>query len=449
MAVLLAGLAAIVVGLKLAFGDLAMQIGIITAGVVLLVVGIKDFISNGPSAQNTILILGGAIAIAVGLATAGISVLISVIVAAVAAVAAFTAAILLEKPAIMSVKDAQEALTQAKNDAIAAEQSYANAVDAAENSMLRLQEAEAAAGITGAELFAQVQSGTLDYANMTDAQKEVYKAYLDNEQKQKDLEAATKKLNDAKRAETIASYENQLALAKESGSYEEYKASVIKAFEEGTLSADEARDLLAKSMSEMSDDAQTTFMEDIPDSLKDGLDPHQYESTGTKIKKWFSNVWKDCKKVFSDVGSWVGKIATTAWEGIVTSVKWVINQLIKRAEDAINLPIRAINKAIGALNAVPGVNIGKMTEISFPRLAKGGIVNSATMALIGEQGKEAVVPLENNTQWITKLADEIANRNNTPSRIILNIDGKQLGYATLKSFNNIIEQTGELPLVVI
>ena len=42
--------------------------------------------------------------------------------------------------------------------------------------------------------------------------------------------------------------EKDLALAKESGSYDEYKASVIAAFEEGTLSAEEARELIGKSM---------------------------------------------------------------------------------------------------------------------------------------------------------------------------------------------------------
>lgn len=40
--------------------------------------------------------------------------------------------------------------------------------------------------------------------------------------------------------------------------------------------------------------------------------------------------------------------------------------------------------------------------------AKGGIVNRPTLGLVGEAGKEAIMPLENNTEWITDLARKIA-----------------------------------------
>ena len=42
-----------------------------------------------------------------------------------------------------------------------------------------------------------------------------------------------------------------------------------------------------------------------------------------------------------------------------------------------------------------------------PALAKGGIVNGPTTALIGEDGPEAVIPLVNNTEWITELAERL------------------------------------------
>jgi len=51
------------------------------------------------------------------------------------------------------------------------------------------------------------------------------------------------------------------------------------------------------------------------------------------------------------------------------------------------------------LNKLPGVNIGKISAI--PALAKGGIVNRPTLAMIGEDGPEAVVPLnkKNNPMY--------------------------------------------------
>jgi hypothetical protein len=44
----------------------------------------------------------------------------------------------------------------------------------------------------------------------------------------------------------------------------------------------------------------------------------------------------------------------------------------------------------------------------IPLLAKGGVVDKATTAIIGEDGAEAVMPLEKNTGWIKQLAKEIA-----------------------------------------
>ena len=46
--------------------------------------------------------------------------------------------------------------------------------------------------------------------------------------------------------------------------------------------------------------------------------------------------------------------------------------------------------------------------LSIPKLARGGIVNQPTQAIIGEAGKEAVLPLENNTEWMDTLAQKIA-----------------------------------------
>ena len=458
----LAGLTLVISGIYLAFGKLATSIAVATGGIALIVLGVKDFIKNGPTLKNTILIIGGAIAIAVGLATAGISVLISAIVGAVAAIGAFVASILSEEPAIKTVQEAQEELTAAKQAATDAENTYINAIDSAEASLNKLTEAEARTGLSGEELYKQVQAGTLDYANMTDAQREVYKAYLDNEQKQRDLEESTRALNEAKKAETIASYENQLALAKESGDYESFKKSVVDAFNNGMLSADEARDLIGKSMSEMSDDSQKTFMQDIPSDIKNGLDPSKYETTGKKIKDWFGNLWGKIKngasdawnwvkEKFSDFGEWFRNMGKKAGEAVGSAFKSVINWVLEKVEDTINLPIRGINKAIGIINKIPGVDIGLIGEIRIPRLAKGGIATVPTLAEIGERGPEAVLPLSGpqSQAWMNTLSDMIAQKsgsNSKPTKVVLQIGERELGWATIGAINGITEQTGTLQL---
>jgi hypothetical protein len=83
----------------------------------------------------------------------------------------------------------------------------------------------------------------------------------------------------------------------------------------------------------------------------------------------------------------------------------------------------------------------------IPKLAKGGIVDGATLAMIGEQGKEAVVPLENNTEWLDKLAAKInGTANNKPARIVLNVDGKTFAQTSINTINDLTRQTGSLKL---
>jgi hypothetical protein len=61
------------------------------------------------------------------------------------------------------------------------------------------------------------------------------------------------------------------------------------------------------------------------------------------------------------------------------------------------------------MNKLPNVNAGKISPISLPRLAKGGIVDRPTLAEVGEHGQEAIIPLENNKGWIKQVAAEISN----------------------------------------
>lgn len=109
--------------------------------------------------------------------------------------------------------------------------------------------------------------------------------------------------------------------------------------------------------------------------------------------------------------------------------------------------VKAINSAITTINKIPKVNIPKL-----PYLATGGITTGPTTAVIGEAGREAVLPLENNTGWMDALADKIAARggnNNAPTKIVLTVDGKQLGWATIDNINSITKQTGSLPLQLV
>lgn len=184
------------------------------------------------------------------------------------------------------------------------------------------------------------------------------------------------------------------------------------------------------------------------------------DNTVKAVKGFFAKLWEDIKNIFSGVGTFFTNvfsgivsvfknIGKTVADTISGAVKGAINKVLSTAANIINGFISAINFAIGVINAIPGVSIKTLSKLEVPKLAKGGIVGSATLAQIGEAGKEAVLPLENNTQWMDVLADKIASRNGAPSKIVLQLDGKELGWANINSINQITKQTGELQLAII
>lgn len=88
------------------------------------------------------------------------------------------------------------------------------------------------------------------------------------------------------------------------------------------------------------------------------------------------------------------------------------------------------------LGAIASAVLMGLTGIPIPMLAKGGIVPHATTAIIGERGREAVLPLENHTEWMDELADKIAARNSQNSSgnttVVLEIDGREFGHAVIE-----------------
>ncbi len=66
--------------------------------------------------------------------------------------------------------------------------------------------------------------------------------------------------------------------------------------------------------------------------------------------------------------------------------------------------------------ATAGVQTANINAQQYtPMLATGGVVDTPTRAIIGEDGAEAVVPLERNTRWIDGLAHSINEKLTTPN----------------------------------
>lgn len=125
------------------------------------------------------------------------------------------------------------------------------------------------------------------------------------------------------------------------------------------------------------------------------------------IGGFFANLWASICSIWQAAGTWFSENVTTpinnAFQAIGDFVKGIFNGLIGMVEGMINRIIGAINSFIGGFNDVVGwgasfigvdwEGLATIPEVSLPRLAKGGIVDSPTILEAGEAGTEAIVPL--------------------------------------------------------
>lgn len=153
----------------------------------------------------------------------------------------------------------------------------------------------------------------------------------------------------------------------------------------------------------------------------------------------WKRAWEGIKNIFKGV-----------WEALWGVVKGIINRII----DALNLlwgalysVVAGIINGIGGIAGAIGALLGKDWKFSMPtkppyipKLARGGIIDQPTLAMVGEAGKEAVVPLEN-----TAFADSIAN---AIMRVLMPLlsNGKGTGKNTDDSNTPIILKVGEYEL---
>lgn len=167
----------------------------------------------------------------------------------------------------------------------------------------------------------------------------------------------------------------------------------------------------------------------------------------SSIGSFFSGVWSTVKNIFVNAGQMVGSAVGGAFRGAVNAVLGTI-------ENIVNGFINMINGVIGVINALPGVSLGYINGISLPRLARGGIVDSPTIAMIGEAGKEAVVPLENTGFLQTMgrvvssaVADVIGNNQPTSSGltgdIVIQLGGTEYARFTIDEINKEQERVGQ------
>jgi SLT domain-containing protein len=108
----------------------------------------------------------------------------------------------------------------------------------------------------------------------------------------------------------------------------------------------------------------------------------------------------------------------------MAGLKGVLNVGIGMLEKFANAALDAVTAPVGILNKIPGVKsiIPDVPNIHIPRLAAGGIVSRPTLAMIGERGPEAVIPLGRGGAG-------------GPMTVVLNVDGRRLADIVVANLN--------------
>ena len=236
-------------------------------------------------------------------------------VAGVVALTAFTVGMAQTQDGIDSVKKETQKLAEAQENAKIANDNYTTAVNNLSLTMTNLEDIEKQTGLSGAELDEQVRSGKLEVDKMTTAQLQVYSAYLQNEEMIKQLKEATEQKKEADKQAVIQSLKVEAANAIESKSYDKLKESVVKAWKDGSISAEEGADIMSRALANADDDTQRVFGESIPNEMKAAFDPDQYESGWRKFGNNFKNVMNDLGKWFSDKWNGIKSWWNGLWSG--------------------------------------------------------------------------------------------------------------------------------------
>jgi TP901 family phage tail tape measure protein len=150
----------------------------------------------------------------------------------------------------------------------------------------------------------------------------------------------------------------------------------------------------------------TTLVDNIKESwskMTDALGEVWEKFTG-----FLSDVFENFKTGFNTAIEFIKTVFTNVFNSVGDFFKGIINTWIGLFESFVNGVINGANMMIRALNKIQltvpatlftpaftiGVNLPELANIAIPRLAKGGYVDEATTAIIGEAGPEVVTPLK-------------------------------------------------------
>lgn len=182
------------------------------------------------------------------------------------------------------------------------------------------------------------------------------------------------------------------------------------------------------------------------------------------IKDIIMSVLNVIKNIWNNVWNGLKTTVTSIFNGIWNTIKRIINSILGGIEGMANGVVKGINKVISVMNNlsfdipdwVPGMggkkfgfNIGYMSEVSLPRLAKGNVAYEKTLAIFGEYAGASNNPEITTPQNIMRetFEDVLSNYNNEnsdrPINLTVNVGNAKLGQILLDNLRDMKRQSGK------
>lgn len=173
------------------------------------------------------------------------------------------------------------------------------------------------------------------------------------------------------------------------------------------------------------------------------------------VENWIKGDWKSVWNGFSEgwESGWkaLANVVGKQWNIIVGAIKLAINDMIDNL-NGFNWEVPVAMKILA--KETLGVELPNKVGFDIPKLAKGGIIDAPTLAMIGESGREAVVPLQNNTQGLEMLASLLESKMGGGEQPInieltLNVGGDKVADSVVKQINRMTRAAGRTVIDIV
>lgn len=229
-----------------------------------------------------------------------------------------------------------------------------------------------------------------------------------------------------------------------------------------------------------------TIMEAAKDTVKEKLSniKKAYDEHGGGLKGAAAAVMEGVKGYYSAGYTFINKLTDGKLGEVVDKFKAKMNGAKEVVTNSLNAIKEKFSELLNKAKSIVSSGLNKIKSLfkfswSLPKIKlphfsisgrfslsppstphfsvswykNGGVFNYPTLfpyggriGGLGEDGAEAIVPLEKNTKWLDRIATMLTEKQGNNRPIILQVDGKTFAEISVDSINQLTRQRGSLPL---